>query len=104
MSPNVIHQQTQAQKLTPDDLYQVITELIDCEGLWYCLGIYLGVPKPKIDEISTIHSYDPKRSLIEVVSYWLNNSLDASWLSIVKALIQSEKRNKAREIAEKFGT
>ena len=99
----MVHQQSQDQKLTPDDLYQVITELIDCEGLWYCLGIYLGVPKSKIDEISITHSGVPKRSLIEVVSYWLNNSANASWLSIVKALIQSEKRNKAREIAEKFG-
>ena len=96
----------QNNKLTPDDLCEVVSELADCEGQWFYLAIYLGVPKSRIDMISATHSNDPRfcrRGLIEAVSYWLDNSPNASWSAIVKALYMMEKKNKARELAEKYG-
>ena len=108
MRPKLIpHQEKrQSDKLSPDELCQIVSELADCEGQWFYLAVYLGVPKSRIDQISATHSSDTsycRRGLIEAVSYWLDNSSNASWSAIVKALYMMEKKNKARELAEKYG-
>ena len=108
MIPKLVpHQEKrQSDKLSPDDLCQIVSELADCEGQWFYLAVYLGVPKSRIDQISATHSSDSsycRRGLIEAVSYWLDNSPNASWSAIVKALYMMEKKNKARELAEKYG-
>ena len=104
--PILHHEKKQSNKLTPDELCEIVSELADCEGQWFYLAVYLGVPKSRIDQISATYSSDSsycRRGLIEAVSYWLDNSPDASWSAIVKALYMMEKKNKARELAEKYG-
>lgn len=94
------------EKLSAKDLCDIVSELVECEGQWYFLSIYMGVPKSKVDQISATHGNDAnpcRRGLLEGVSYWLDNTANPSWSSITKALYKLEKKNLARKIAEKYG-
>ena len=93
-------------KLSAIDLCDIVSELVECEGLWYLLTIYLGVPKSKVDQISATHGNDSnscRRGLLEGVSYWLNNTANPTWSCITKALYKLERKNLARRIAKQFG-
>ena len=89
--------------LEHSNLPLVVTELADCKECWYLLAILLGVPKTRAAQILAFSINNPRRGLIEAVSFWLDNSPNASWSAIVKALYVLERRNKARELAEKYG-
>ena len=93
-------------RLSAMDLCDIVSELVECEGLWYLLTIYLGVPKSKVDQISATHGNDCnscRRGLLEGVSYWLNNAPSPTWSCITKALYKLERKNLARRIAKQFG-
>ena len=84
------------------NLHVVVTELTDCNRYWYLLAILLGVPKTRAAQILAFSINNPRRGLIEAMSYWLDNSSNASWSAIVKALYVLERKNKAKELAEKY--
>ena len=51
---------------------------------WHELGIYLEVPKHKLNNIGRENPTEA-RKLSEVLQYWLNNG-EASWEMIIEAL------------------
>ena len=71
-------------------------------GNWYSLGFYLGV-KPKNLEYLKHSHYDPDQCLIQVINKWLLNDTEASWQTVVNALVNIEHSVLAKNIASKFG-
>ena len=72
------------------------------EGNWRDLGGLLGVPDAKLDEIESQH---PHLSdwLREVFSYFLQLDPDASWRSVLRALVviqETKLADRLRQLAE----
>ena len=85
-------------------LSDVILELGEIEVLWYFLGIRLGVPKSKLDQIYANYGsgLNPHgRCLIETICHWQDNSENATWSNIVNALYSMERKQLARRVANK---
>ena len=87
-------------------LSDVAMELSEIENLWYILGILLGVPKAKLDQIQANYGSGPwhGRCLIETISQWKDNHENATWFSIVQALYSMQKKQLAKRVATKHST
>jgi len=72
-------------KLTLDDLGQVIEEVLDVSAQWYHLGLQLKVRTGTLDRIRTQFS-DPRDQLLEMVKTWLTTSDNTSWRTLIDAL------------------
>ena len=85
-------------------LCDVIMELNEIENLWYMLGILLGIPKAKLDQIQANYGSGPcphGRCLIETICQWKDNHENATWSSIVQALYSMQKKQLAKRVAAK---
>ena len=72
-------------KLTLDDLGQVMEEVLDVSAQWYHLGLQLKVRTGTLDNIQAQFS-DPKRQLLEMLKTWLTTSDNTSWKTLTDAL------------------
>lgn len=66
---------------------------------WYQLGMKLGVPDHKLDEIQRNHPTDGVNQWRdEVLSVWLRLTPNASWKNVIRALQQMGKKALAEKI------
>ena len=72
-------------KLTLDDLGQILEEVLDVSAQWYPLGLQLKVRIGTLDSIQAQFS-DPKRQLLEMLKTWLTTSDNTSWNTLTDAL------------------
>ena len=72
-------------KLTLDDLGQVMEEVLDVSAQWYHLGLQLKVRIGTLDSIQAQFS-DPKRQLLEMLKTWLTTADNTSWKMLTDAL------------------
>ena len=73
------------KKLTPNDLGEVLEEIVDISAKWYLLGLRLKLKFGKLDSIQAQFP-DPKRQLLEMLKTWLTTSDVASWKILTDAL------------------
>ena len=70
---------------------------------WYQLGLKLGVPDYKLDEIQRNHPFEGcSRWKLEALKLWLQLTPNASWMNIVRALQQIGERTLAKRIRQKY--
>ena len=72
-------------KLTPDDLGQLLEEVVDVSAQWYQLGLLLKVKIGRLDSIQAQFS-DPERQLLEMLKTWLTTSDNTTWKTLTEAL------------------
>ena len=72
-------------KLTLDDLGQLMEEVLDVSAQWYHLGVQLKVRTGTLDNIQTQFP-DPKRQLLELLKTWLTISDNTTWKTLTDAL------------------
>ena len=72
-------------KLTLDDLGQVMEEVLDVSAQWYHLGLQLKVRTGTLDRIRT-QFHDPRDQLLEMLKSWLTTSDNTSWTTLTDAL------------------
>ena len=72
-------------KLTLDDLGQVMEEVLDVSAQWYHLGLQLKVRTGALDRIRTQFS-DPRDQLLEMLKTWLTTSDNTSCKTLTDAL------------------
>ena len=78
----------------------VLCEELSAVSDWYRLGLKLGVPDYKLDEIQRNHS--SSRWKIETLKLWLQLNPNASWMSVVRALQRMEENTLAKMIRQKY--
>ena len=78
----------------------VLCEELSAVSDWYRLGLKLGVPDNKLDEIQRNHS--SSRWKIETLKLWLQLNPNASWMSVVRALQRMEENTLAKMIRQKY--
>ena len=72
-------------KLTLDDLGQVMEEVLDVSAQWYRLGLQLKLKTGTLDGIRT-QFHDPRDQLLEMLKTWLMTSDNTSWKTLTDAL------------------
>ena len=72
-------------KLTMNDIGQVMEELQDVSAQWYNLGLGLKVRTGTLDNIQAQFP-DSKRQLLEMLKTWLITSDNTSWRTLTGAL------------------
>ena len=72
-------------KLTLDDLGQVMEEVLDVSAHWYHLGLQLKVRIGTLESITVRFPY-PERQLLEMLKTWLTTSENTSWKTLIDAL------------------
>ena len=54
---------------------------------WFMLGVYLNVPVSQLNKIQSVHAQDGvERCKLEMLQYWLDTTMTASWKDIARAL------------------
>ena len=90
---------TDTQLLTVQALLEELKEVDD----WYLLGAYLSVPVYKLNEIqSTSEHRGVERCKLDMLQYWLNTTMTASWRDIARALEQMDKLTLAAKLKRKY--
>ena len=72
-------------KLTSNDLGQVLDEVLDVSAHWYPLGLQLQVRISTLDGIR-IQFQNPRDQLLEMLKVWLTTSDNTSWKTLTDAL------------------
>ena len=72
-------------KLTSNDLGQVLEEVLDVSAHWYPLGLQLQVRISTLDSIR-IQFQNPRDQLLEMLKTWLTTSDNTSWKTLTDAL------------------
>ena len=83
-------------------LKELLKELSKVEK-WFMLGIFLDVPVDQLEKIESSHQQrDLERCMIDMLKYWLNNNVSASWKDVVRALEQIDQLVLAATVKQKY--
>ena len=88
---------TDTQLLTVQNLLEELKEVDD----WYLLGAYLGVPVYKLNEIQS-EQRRVERCKLNMLQYWLNTTMTASWRDIARAVEQMNRLTLAANLKRKY--
>ena len=70
---------------------------------WYMLGAYLNVPVRELKKIKATHTQDGvDRCKLEMLQYWLDTTMTASWKDIARALEQLNMLTLAARLKLKY--
>ena len=70
---------------------------------WYMLGAYLNVPVYQLNKIQSTNTQDGvERCKLEMLQYWLNTTMNASWKDVIRALEQLDMLTLAARLKSKF--
>ncbi len=92
------------QRLCPNDLHLVLTELHHARADWYNIGLSLELSPCDLKAMRGPNK-DPKDCLRDMVETWLDTTLDPCWESLFKALksVVVGRNALARELENKYG-
>ena len=91
-----------AVKLDESNIATLCNELSDIFD-WFTLGLNLGVPYHKLEEVRRNYSVEGHGALRrETLVLWLRRTSNASWRDVVQALRQMEEENVAGRIERKY--
>ena len=80
------------------ELVEALKEVVE----WFEFGIHLGIPHYELSIIKADHQ-DVRRCKTEMFQWWLKNSPEAKWSTIVEALIKARMKVLAHRIALEHG-
>ena len=90
------HHAADTSLLTVSLLLEELKEVTD----WYMLGAYLNVP---VHELKKINPQDGvERCKLEVLQFWLNTTISASWQHIARALELLDMLTLAARLKSKY--
>ena len=66
-------------------------------------GVYLGVPYSQLQRIKSSHHLEEiELCKVDMLQYWLDNSVSASWKNVVQALEQIDQLVLAATVKQKY--
>ena len=72
---------------TPLLTVAVLLEELQEVDNWFMLGAYLNVPVSQLNKIQSTHAQDGvERCKLEMLQYWLDTTMTASWKDIARSL------------------
>ena len=82
-------------------LQRLLEELRNVDN-WFLLGIFLSVPVKQLQKIESLHRGEVERCKIDMLQYWLDNNVTASWKDVVRALEQTNQLVLAETVKHKY--
>ena len=80
----------------------LLEELKDVDN-WFVLGIFLGVPVKQLKKIESSHLQgDLEIAKKDMLQYWLDDNVNASWKDVVRALEQTDHLVLAVTVKRKY--
>ncbi len=73
------------QGIKPTDIVSAHEYLAKYSVKWYDIGLYLRIPKEKLDEIDEDYRR-VNRKLIEMIDVWLKNNTNCTWRTLMEAV------------------
>ena len=80
----------------------LVTELHDVIS-WFQLGIYLDISPSELMKIRADHREKTDDCKTEMLVTWLKQTTDASWSTVVRALVEIKMGALAQKVAVKYG-
>ena len=80
----------------------LINELHDVIS-WFQLGIYLDISPSELMKIRADHREKTDDCKTEMLVTWLRQTTDASWSTVVRALVGTRRVVLAQKVAVKYG-
>ena len=81
--------------------YQDVLSELDGMVDWFILGVYLGVPVGKLKDVEESYRM-PSRRRAEMVLLWSKEE-EPTWQRLVNSLVGAGERERARNLASKYG-
>ena len=70
---------------------------------WFVFGVFLDVPVDELEKIESSHQQkDLERCMVDMLQYWLDNSVSASWKDVIRALEQPNQLVLAATVKRKY--
>ena len=70
---------------------------------WFLFGVFLGVPVKQLKKIeSSYRQGELDRCKIDMLQYWLDNNVNASWKDVARALEQTDQLVLATTVKRKY--
>ena len=85
----------------PPTLQQLLDELNKLDD-WYVFGVRLNVPVSELRKIESNPKGSVERYKIDMLQYWLDNNVTASWKDVVRALEQTNQLVLAETVKQKY--
>ena len=83
-------------------LQQLLKELKTVDN-WFIFGVYLGVPHSQLKKIKlSYHSEEIELCKVDLLQYWLDNNVSASWKDVIRALEQTDQLVLAATVKQKY--
>ena len=90
--------------MTPLTVAVLLEELREVDN-WYMLGAYLNVPVYQLNKFQSTHGHTHdgvERCKLEMLDYWLNTTMTASWKDVARALEQLNMLKLAAIVKSKY--
>ena len=84
--------------MTLKDLVTQLDEVVD----WFKLGILLDISSSKLKRIRADHR-ETNACKTEMLVMWMEQTTNASWTTVVRALVEIRMETLAQNIAAKYG-
>ena len=96
---NKSHTLLSSAQLTIKDLVCELHDVIR----WFQLGIYLDISPPELMKIRADHREKTEDCKTEMLVTWLRQTREASWSTVVRALVGMREGALAQKVALKYG-
>ena len=80
------------------ELVEALKEIVE----WFQFSIHLEIPHYRLSIIKADHQ-DVEKCKVAMFQWWLENTLDTKWSTIVQALVKAGKKVLAHKIALDHG-
>ena len=86
----------------PPTLVQLLEELKMVDN-WFLFGVYLGVPVDQLRQIKSSHQQgEIELCKVDMLQYWLDNSVSTSWKEVARALEQTKQLVLAASVKQRY--
>ena len=82
-------------------LQLLLEEVKDLDN-WFVFGVHLRVPVKQLNNIESNHQGKLERCKIDMLQYWLDNNVSASWKDVARALEQTDQLVLATTVKHKY--
>ena len=83
-------------------LQQLLKELKTIDN-WFVFGVHLRVPYYQLQRIKSSHrSEEIELCKVDLLQYWLDNDMSASWKAVIRALEEIDQLVLAATVKQKY--
>ena len=100
--PSQFHVYYERLSLSADLKLSTLLEQLHTISDWYLLGVYLGLPDTRLDQIKQECPCSTSDCLLKMLQFWLHNGSNISWSSLGEAIAKMPDVVCARNVEQQY--